>query len=65
MDKKTGIFYVKNPPGVVVMQQGIEIARYSSVQEFIVAHQEGIQAVKQREEGLIRIIESQYKPSST
>ena len=61
-DKKTGIFYVKNPTGVVVMQQGLEIARYNNVQEFILAHQEGIDAVHRLNESLQQAIESQYKP---
>ena len=64
-DKKTGIFYAKNPSGVVVMLNGIEIARYSSVQEFILAHKEGIQALDRLDESLHKAIESQYKPSTT
>ena len=61
-DKKTGIFYVKSPKCVVVMQQGVEIARYRNLQEFIVAHQDGINAVNRLDESLHQAIESQYKP---
>ncbi|HIG44445.1 MAG: hypothetical protein ABGY96_30075 [bacterium] len=64
MDNKTGIFYTKNPSGVVVMQNDIEIARYCSVQDFVLAHKEGIEAVNRLDESLHKAIESQYKPSN-
>ena len=60
--KKTGIYYVKHPKSVVVMKQGVEIARYDDVEAFITAHQEGLLAVEQRDEKLYQSIASQYDP---
>ena len=60
-DKKTGIYYVQNPKGVVVMSKGKEIARYQNVEEFVAAHQEGIRCLKTEEERLDKNIENEYK----
>lgn len=58
-DKKTGIFYVKEPPGVVVMQQGKVVYRYKTVQELVEAHVKGMAALdRQMEEELAR----HYRP---
>ncbi len=57
--KKTGIFYSKDPKGVVVMCEGKEISRYRSVDELVETHVKGLEAL-QRE--LDATIESQYKP---
>jgi len=47
---KTGIFYVKDPAGVVVMQNGEVLYRYKSVQELIEAHVKGIVALEREME---------------
>lgn len=59
-DKKTGIFYVKNPSGVVIMDKGVEIARYESVDAFVNKHKEGLYAIGRLEENMNKILESQY-----
>ncbi|MFT7243468.1 MAG: hypothetical protein ACI82A_000812 [Candidatus Azotimanducaceae bacterium] len=60
--KKTGIFYVKDPPGVIVMDNGLEVARYDSVAAFVSKHKEGLFAIGRLEENLNRLVESQYTP---
>jgi len=60
--KKTGIFYVKDPSGVVVMDKGVEIARYDSIDAFVNKHKEGLFAIGRLEENLNRLLESQYTP---
>ncbi|MFT4798908.1 MAG: hypothetical protein ACJAYE_002660 [Candidatus Azotimanducaceae bacterium] len=60
--KKTGIFYVKDPAGVVVMDKGVEIARYESVNAFVSKHKEGLFAIGRLEENLNQVLESQYTP---
>ena len=61
--KRTGIFYAKDASGVViVLQAGREIARYDNVEAFISAHREGLDAVRDRQEELHRIIADQYLP---
>lgn len=56
---RTGIFYVKDPPGVVVMQHGKVMHRYKNVGELVEAHVKGIAALeRQMEEELAR----HYKP---
>tara|TARA_R110002072_G_scaffold1598_3_gene13557 strand:+ start:14634 stop:14840 length:207 start_codon:yes stop_codon:yes gene_type:complete len=60
--KKTGIYYVTNPAGVVVMDNGIEIARYESVDAFVSKHKEGLYAIGRLEENMNGILESQYTP---
>lgn len=56
---KTGIFYVKAPPGVVVMQRGTVMHRYKSVEELVEAHIKGMAALeRQMEEELAR----HYRP---
>lgn len=55
----TGIFYVKDPPGVVVMLRGKVMQRYKNVQELVEAHVKGVAALeRQMEEELAR----HYKP---
>lgn len=60
--KKTGMFYVKNPDGVVVLDNGVEIARYGSVAEFVEKHREGLYAIGRLEENMNEAIESHYTP---
>lgn len=56
---KTGIFYVKDPPGVVVMLRGEVMHRYKNVQELVEAHVKGVAALeRQMEEELAK----HYKP---
>lgn len=67
-DKKTGMFYSKleqpNQEGkqtdVVVMDKGIEIARYPSVEAFVAKHREGLYAIGRLEENMEKAIESHY-----
>jgi len=59
--KKTGIFYSKNPPGVVVMLHGKQIAHYDSVEEFVSAHDDGLKASKKINEQFHRVLTDQYK----
>lgn len=61
-EKKTGIFYVKDPSGVVVLDKGVEIARYDSVVEFVSKHKEGLHAIGRLEEKMNRVLESAYTP---
>jgi hypothetical protein len=66
--KKTGMFYVKRQTDkgettdVVVMDKGVEIARYPSVAEFVAKHREGLYAIGRLEENLEQAIESHYTP---
>ena len=57
--KKTGIFYVKDPVGVVIMHEGVEISRYRTVDELIETHVKGLAALERE---LDSVIEDQYKP---
>jgi hypothetical protein len=56
---RTGIFYVKDPAGVVVMKDGEEIYRYKNVQEFVEAHAKGMAALEREMESEI---EKAYRP---
>ncbi|MEX0942291.1 MAG: hypothetical protein WD002_07070 [Pseudomonadales bacterium] len=56
---KTGIFYTKEPAGVVVMQHGIEVYRYKSVQELVDAHVKGMVALEKEMES---VLAKAYKP---
>ena len=47
---------------IVVMDKGIEIARYSSVEEFVAKHREGLYAIGRLEENMEKAIESHYTP---
>ena len=62
---RTGIFYVKNPNGIVVLRQGKEIARYATVDDFVAIHEEGLRAIEQRDEQLHQSIAAQYDPLAT
>ncbi len=57
-EKKTGVFYAKDPQAVVVMSDGKEVARYRSVSELVETHLKGLAAL---ERALDETIESQYK----
>tara|TARA_R110002110_G_scaffold415068_2_gene647763 strand:- start:152 stop:364 length:213 start_codon:yes stop_codon:yes gene_type:complete len=61
-EKKTGIFYVKNPSAVVVLDNGVEIARYDSVAAFVSKHKEGLYAIGRLEEKMNKVLESAYTP---
>jgi hypothetical protein len=56
---KTGIYYVKDPAGVVVVQHGVVMHRYKNVQELVEAHVKGVAALeREMEEELAR----HYRP---
>ena len=57
--KKTGIFYTKAPPGVVVMWRDEVVQRYVSVDELVEAHVKGMAALEREME---RVLEAQYRP---
>ena len=61
-EKKTGVFYVKNPSAVVVVDKGLEIARYDNVTALIEKHKEGLYAIGRLEENMNEAIESHYTP---
>jgi hypothetical protein len=50
---KTGLFYTKDPTGVVVMQNGKEVYRYKSVQELVDAHVKGMVALDKEMEAVL------------
>ena len=56
--KKTGVFYVKEPAGVVVMLDGKEVTRYRNVNELVETHQKGLDALEREMNALIA---SEYK----
>lgn len=56
---RTGIFYTKDPAGVVVMQDGKEVCRYKSVQELVDAHVKGMVALEKEMEA---VLARAYKP---
>ncbi len=47
---------------VVVLDKGVEIARYPSVQAFVAKHREGLYAIGRLEENMEQAIESHYTP---
>ena len=47
---RSGIFYRKDPPAVVVMFRGKEVFRYKSVEEFIEVHIKAMKALEQKQE---------------
>ncbi len=58
-EKKTGVFYVKQPPGIVVMQRGRILHHYKNVGELVEAHTKGVAALeREMEETLAR----HYRP---
>ena len=56
---KTGIFYVKDPAGVLVMWQGKEVSRYRDVKAFVEIHMKGMEALEREVNALV---EAEYKP---
>ncbi len=63
--KKTGIFYVKGPPGVAVMWQGREMYRYRSVEELVQAHVKAVRALEAVQgEKIENLIAGQYGPGN-
>ncbi|MBD3647719.1 MAG: hypothetical protein HUJ31_09775 [Pseudomonadales bacterium] len=62
-EKKTGIFYVKDPAGVVVMWEGQEVYRYRNVEQFVAAHIHAVKAIESvKGEKIEKLIEGQYRP---
>jgi hypothetical protein len=55
---KTGIFYVREPAGVVVQWQGEVVERYATVAELVETHIKGIAALERE---LARLLEDQYR----
>jgi hypothetical protein len=47
------------------MKSGKEIARYDTVQAFVASHEEGLQAISNRDEKLHEAIFGQYAPNLT
>lgn len=65
---KTGLFYRavagQTEKQVVLLQDGKEIACYNSTTEFVETHVDGLNAIEQRNDGLLQAIAEQYqKPS--
>ena len=56
---KTGIFYVKDPASVVVMQNGQVMHRYKNVQELVDAHLKGVIALEKQMED---VLAGHYRP---
>lgn len=61
-DKKTGIFYEQDPPGIAVMLNGEVRYRYRSRREFVEAH---IKAMAALEREMADLLESHYRPDSS
>ncbi len=55
---KTGIFYTRDPAGVLVMFRGQKVFRYRSVAEFVEAHIKGMRALEEKQENELA---DQYK----
>lgn len=51
---KSGIFYTKDPAGLVVMFRGKQVFRYKSIEEFIEAHIKGAKALEEKQESALR-----------
>ncbi|XOV87561.1 MAG: hypothetical protein ACFHX7_21840 [Pseudomonadota bacterium] len=49
-EKKTGIFYVREPAGIVVMQRGKVVHHYKNVGELVEAHVKGVAALEREME---------------
>ena len=58
-DRKTGIFYSKDPAGIVVMLDGKVTHRYKTKRELVEAHVKGVAALERERED---VLESHYKP---
>lgn len=50
---KTGIFYTKDPSGVIVMKDGEILHQYKSVNELVEAHVKGVAALEREMEELL------------
>ncbi|MDZ7684971.1 MAG: hypothetical protein U5O39_08130 [Gammaproteobacteria bacterium] len=62
-DRKTGIFYVKDPTGIVVMLDGeVTVWRYKSKREFVEAHVKGMAALERE---MAEMLERHYKPEGS
>ncbi|MAV26367.1 MAG: hypothetical protein CMQ05_09635 [Gammaproteobacteria bacterium] len=59
---RTGIFYTKDPKGVVVMRDGARLFRYETIDELIEAHLAGSEAIERERE---KIIAAQYLPNNS
>jgi len=58
--KRSGIFYVKEPAGVVVIWRGEVVDRYASVEALVESHLKGQQALEREME---RVLQTQYRPN--
>ena len=65
-EKKTGIFYRKDPAGVVVMLEGETVFEYKTVDDFIRTHVRAVNDMTMREKEAEakaeRIFAAQYMP---
>lgn len=61
-ERRTGIFYTKEPEGVVVLKEGVRLYRYDSIDELIEAHVAGAEAIERERE---KIIAAQYLPDNS
>ncbi len=61
-DKQTGIFYTKEPAGLVVMLDGEVKHRYKTKREFVEAHVKGVAALERE---MADLLERHYKPEGT
>ena len=57
------IYYRQDPPGVVLEQDGIEIAVYKNAQELIETHIKGLLARDLKDTQTIRDLLQKYRPS--
>ena len=60
--RRTGIFYTKEPTGVVVYRDGTRLFRYDTIDELIEAHVAGMEAIERERE---KIIAAQYLPDNS
>ena len=51
---KSGVFYTKDPAGLVVMFRGKQVFRYKSIEEFIEAHIKGAKSLEEKQESALR-----------
>jgi hypothetical protein len=58
--KRSDIFYVNEPAGVMMMWRGEVVERYASVEALVEGHLKGQQALV-REMG--RVVQAQYRPN--
>ena len=52
-EPRTGVFFSKAGKDYVVLWQGLEVARYGSIADFIEAHQRGLDALEEDQDNLL------------